>query len=69
MSGNKKDHFERIKKRLCAKLTGWMAKLLSVAGKGTLIRSVAQSIPIYSMSSVILPKGVVTGFDKMVRRI
>lgn len=46
---------EELKERLFAKLLGWKAKLLSQAGRATLIRSAAASLLAYSMSFFYLP--------------
>lgn len=45
-----------LKDRLLDKLSGWRAKLLSQAGRGTLIRSVASPLLAHSMSFFELPK-------------
>ncbi|KAL9687772.1 hypothetical protein QQ045_032179 [Rhodiola kirilowii] len=43
------------------KVNGLKGKLLSIAGKETLIKSVVQAIPIYAMTCFRMPKGI---FDK-----
>ncbi|XP_004305156.1 PREDICTED: putative ribonuclease H protein At1g65750-like [Fragaria vesca subsp. vesca] len=53
---SKTETFAFIKERLSKKLEGWQGKLLSGAGKGILIRVVAQALPSYSMSCFLLPK-------------
>src|SRR4051812_30903582 len=40
------------------KIKGWMAKILFSMGKDILIKSVAQSIRVYSMSCFRLPRGI-----------
>lgn len=47
--------FEDLKKKVEVKLEGWKSKLLSQAGKYTLVKSVVNAIPIYSMSANALP--------------
>ena len=42
-----------------ARIHGWKGKLLSQARKATLLKAVAQAIPIYIMSCFILPKGFI----------
>jgi hypothetical protein len=53
---NKTVAFEDIKHRILDRISGWKSKLLSQAGKTTLIKSVANSIPTYSMSLFKFPK-------------
>lgn len=50
-----------------SKFKGWKAKLLSQAGRATLVKHVATSIPVYTMSSILLPKGLCESLDKMAR--
>ena len=47
--------FSYLKDRIWKKLQGWKGMLLSRAGKGILIKEVAQSIPTYTMSVFQLP--------------
>ncbi|KAM1068445.1 hypothetical protein ACFX2A_000415 [Malus domestica] len=53
---NRSTCFDYIKERLWKHLQGWKGKLLSSAGKELLIKSVAQALPLYLMSSFLLPK-------------
>ena len=46
----KKQAFSEIKQKVVQKLNGWKGKMLSLAGKEVLIKSVAQALPIYTMS-------------------
>ncbi|KAK9992588.1 hypothetical protein SO802_027573 [Lithocarpus litseifolius] len=50
------------------KLSSWKSKNLSWAGHATLIKSVAQAIPFYSMSVLLFPKGLYDQLDAIVRR-
>ncbi|KAF3433898.1 hypothetical protein FNV43_RR25001 [Rhamnella rubrinervis] len=68
MGRSKIGDYNRIKDKLQLRLDGWQSKLLSKAGKITLIKSVAQSIPVYSMSYSRFPKKVCSDMDDMVRR-
>lgn len=47
--------FSHIKKSLWKKLQGWKGKTISAAAKELLVKVVAQSIPLYSMSCYLLP--------------
>lgn len=51
-----------------AKLTSYMANILSHAGRLTLIKSVFASIPVYYMSSILLSKKVIAKLTSIVRR-
>ena len=48
--------FKEIQERFTKRVLGWKKKLISKAGCEILIKSVAQSIPTYSMSLFRLPK-------------
>ena len=54
----KKQAFEDIKSKVQSKLCGWKGKLLSQASRETIIKSVAQAIPIYAMNCFLLPLGL-----------
>ncbi|KAL0456049.1 UNVERIFIED_CONTAM: LINE-1 retrotransposable element O protein [Sesamum latifolium] len=60
--------FNELLKKLFNKLSLWKAKNLSRAGKLVLTKNVAQSIPVYHMFTFLLPKGICSKMDKMVRR-
>jgi hypothetical protein len=49
-----KEVFEHIPWKISGLMGGWGEKLLSSAGRETLIKSVAQAIPTYSMSCFLL---------------
>jgi hypothetical protein len=50
------------------RISGWKSKLLSQAGKTTLIKSVANSIPTYSMSLFKFPKSLCQDLDSASRK-
>ncbi|KAL6135235.1 hypothetical protein ACLB2K_067463 [Fragaria x ananassa] len=50
--------FAYIKENLTNKLTGWKSKLLASAGKETLIKAVAQTMPLYAMHCYLLSKSL-----------
>ncbi|XP_019175452.1 PREDICTED: uncharacterized protein LOC109170754 [Ipomoea nil] len=54
--------------RISARLEGWKAKTLSLAGRVTLAKSVLKAIPIYTMQTAALPKGVCSEIEKRTRR-
>ncbi|KAF4404883.1 hypothetical protein G4B88_006269 [Cannabis sativa] len=47
---------------------GWRCKLLSQAGRSTLIRAVAQSSPVYSMATYLFPKTLCYKMDQAVQK-
>ncbi|KAL4273675.1 hypothetical protein GQ457_13G010160 [Hibiscus cannabinus] len=51
-----------------ARLSGWTAQSLSLAGRITLAKLVLQSIPIYVMQATWLPKGVCQEMEKLTRK-
>jgi hypothetical protein len=52
----KKAIFNYIRDRIWRRIQNWSGKHLSKAGREVLIKSVAQSIPTYCMSSFLLPQ-------------
>jgi hypothetical protein len=55
---SKRQIFNFIQEKIWQKLKGWKEINLSFAGRGTLIKAVAQAIPTYLMSSILILKGV-----------
>lgn len=55
---SKKRAFIPINDRIGNRLSGWMHKLVSWAGREVLIKAVAQAIPTYAMSILKLPKDI-----------
>ena len=49
------------------RLAGWHGILLSIAGRAILVRAVLRALPIYAMTSLLLPMGVVAEIDKRCR--
>ena len=60
--------FSYLQDKLEAKLMGWRSKCLSWAGRKTLINSVAQTIPNYTMFSFNIPSKVCDKLDSLTRR-
>lgn len=58
------DVVERVK----ARLQGWKANVLSQTARSTLIRTVAQSIPCYTMPTFLIPKSTCESIDDILRR-
>ena len=59
--------FKYMRDRIWKYIQGWMEKVLSSGGKEVLIKSVAQAIPIFSMSCFKLPRGLCQFIDSVIR--
>ena len=68
VGSSKNGAFKYLKDRLWKKIQGWMEKLLSAAGNEVLIKSVAQAIPVYSMSCFKLPRGLCLHINGLLRK-
>lgn len=60
--------FSYLHEKLEAKLSGWRSKCLSWAGRETLINSVVQTIPNYTMSTFNVPTLVCDKLDSLARK-
>lgn len=67
VGSSKNGAFKYLKDRLWSKIKGWMEKLLSSAGKEVLMKSVAQALPVYSMSCFKLPRGLCQQLTSMIK--
>ncbi|KAG8374776.1 hypothetical protein BUALT_Bualt10G0030900 [Buddleja alternifolia] len=59
--------FNLIMEKMSHKLAGWKQKNLSFAGRITLLKSVAQALPVYQMSTFLLPKHLCNDLDHLMR--
>jgi hypothetical protein len=64
---SKNGAFKYLKERLWNKIQGWMSKVLSSAGKQVLVKSIAQAVPIFSMSCFKLPRGLCEHLTSMIK--
>ena len=64
---SKKAAFKEIVEKLKSKLSGWKQKALSQAGRGVLIKSVTQALPLHFMQTFLLPVSVCDQLDKVTR--
>ena len=62
---SKKVVFRYLKVKVWQKIQGWNTKILSKAGKAVLLRSVAQTIPSYTMSCFLIPKTLCQEIERM----
>lgn len=67
-SRSKSVAFGDIQIRIDHKISGWKSNLLSQAGRTMLIKSIAAFIPIYGMSSMLLPQSICHKIDSQFRR-
>lgn len=65
----KKAVFKFVKEKVEKKIKSWNAKILSRAGKAILIKSVAQTIPVYMMSCFMLPKSLCKEMEVLMNKI
>lgn len=56
-----------MKDKVLSNVKGWKVKVLSQAGHATLIKTMARVMPIYCMSSFLLPKGWCDAIDKILK--
>jgi len=60
--------FNYLKDRIWKRIQGWKEKLLSSAGKDTLIKAVAHAIPTFAMSCFDLTKKLCDEISRMICR-
>ncbi|OMP01704.1 reverse transcriptase [Corchorus capsularis] len=60
--------FKEIVEKVQRKLSTWKSKLLSLAGRATLVGAVTSSIPTYHMMTMLMPKNVTSILDSMNNR-
>ncbi|KAL8496805.1 hypothetical protein ACS0TY_020472 [Phlomoides rotata] len=60
--------FRELVNRVTKKLKDWKARVLSLAGKVTLVKSVIQAIPTYLMTCFKIPKGILEKIESAIAR-
>ena len=65
LSKNRINDFAFLKEKVCGRIESWQSKYLSRAGRTTLIRAVISSVPIYTMSSFLIPKKLCKELDSI----
>lgn len=63
----KKDTFGKVVERVASRLVGWRGRFFSMAGRLTLTKAVLTSIPIHTMSTILLPKATLEKLDRISR--
>lgn len=61
-------HLQYLQDRAKAKIEGWQGRLLTMAGRRELVRSVLSSQPVYLMTAIRPPKGFFKELDKLRRK-
>ena len=67
LRGNRCADFQFLIDKLQSKLQGWKARLLSQAGRTTLISSVLQSLPLYTFACFKVPESICNKMDSIIR--
>ena len=67
LRGRRVEDYQDVIDRVQGKLQGWKAKLLSQAGRATLIAFVLQAMPLYSFSCFQIPKSICNKLDAITR--
>ena len=68
MGRSRAQTFSYLKDRVWKRIQGWKEKLLSKAGKETLIKAIAQVIPSYDMACFDITKGLADDISAMICR-
>ncbi|XP_060962204.1 uncharacterized mitochondrial protein AtMg00310-like [Cannabis sativa] len=68
MSRNKLAVLGFLKERVQKRIQGWESKFLRRAGKEVLIKTVAQSLPIYAMSVFLLPLDITHDMERLMSK-
>ena len=68
LSKNRSNDLKLVKERLESKLSSWKGRNLSWAGRATLIKFMAQSIPTYTMATLQFPRKLCDQLDSVIRR-
>lgn len=61
-------HLQSILDKTRKRLAGWQGRLLNSAGRRELVRSVLSAIPVYTLTSIKVPKQLLVELDKARRR-
>ena len=67
--GNSKNGaFKYLKDGLWRKIQGWIERTLSAVGKEVLVKSVSQTVQVFSMSCFKLPRGLCDHLNMLIRK-
>ncbi|CAA7028167.1 unnamed protein product [Microthlaspi erraticum] len=62
-----KETFGEVIARVSSRMAGWKGRTLSTAGRLTLTKAVLSSVPVHSMSTILLPKATLSKLDQLSR--
>ncbi|KAL9288897.1 putative ribonuclease H domain, reverse transcriptase zinc-binding domain-containing protein [Arabidopsis thaliana] len=62
-----KDTFIEVLERASSRLAGWRGRFLSLAGRLTLTKAVLASLPVHTMTTIVLPKSTLDKLDQLSR--
>ena len=68
ISSSKNGAFKYLKDRLWSKVQGWIERTMSTAGNEVLVKSVAQAVPVFSMSCFKLLRGLCEHLNMLIRK-
>lgn len=63
-----KREYQYIVDRINGKLAGWKSKIISAAGRATLVQSAISSMPYYPMQTTKIPRSTCDEIDRVSRR-
>lgn len=61
-------HLQYIQDKAKARVAGWQGRLLNVAGRRELVRSVISSLPVYLLTIIKAPENFIKDLDKLRRK-
>ncbi|KAG7579838.1 Ribonuclease H domain [Arabidopsis thaliana x Arabidopsis arenosa] len=62
-----KDTYGEVLEKMSTRLSGWKGRFLSMSGRVTLTKAVLSSIPVHSMSTIMLPASTLKKLDQISR--
>lgn len=65
---NKREKFGKVKENVMNRVQGWNTHMLSKTGKTTLIKTVVQSIPCYTMTTFLISKSICNEMDLIIQK-
>lgn len=65
---NKKQVFSYIYEKISNRIGTWSKKFITKAGREILLKTVAQSMPTYAMSTFLLPKTMCGDIERLLNR-